>query len=229
MDLSVAEVASRLQVDRSRVEQLLRAGRLNARRSGRLWLIDANALADWSAHPRASGRPMAPARAWGLLDILDGGSAPWLSSVARSQVRARVRELDGASPAEWRALLRSRSDVLPVLVHPAALRRLQANGNGALPAGLNRAVAAGADLMGLDPIAEVYVRPAEWSKLAERWHAKRVPAGANLLVRLPRDVWPFASREVGPAALAADLLESPEPRAVDAGARLLRERLRDVV
>jgi excisionase family DNA binding protein len=230
VDLSVAEAASRLNVDRSRVEQLLRAGRLCGRRSGRIWLVDADALADWAAHARAPGRPMAPARAWALLDILDGGSAPWLSAVARSQVRSRLRDLQGAEANEWRALLRSRSDVLPVRLHPSALHRVRSDRSSALLAGAERAAAAGADLVALDPVAEIYVRPEEWPGLGKRWHAQRVSAGGNLLVHLPRGVWPFAGRgQVGAAALAADLLDSPEPRAANAGLQLLRGRVRVVV
>ena len=223
MNLSVAEAAAQLDVDRSRVEQLLRAGRLVGRRSGRIWLVDADSVASLGAHPRPAGRPMAPARAWGLLDILDGGVAPWLAPVARSQVRARLRALRRADADAWRALLRSRSDVLSVVVHPAVLERL---GEGALRAGADRAAELGADLVVLDPVVEVYVQPEEWPHLAEVWHAKEVAAAGNLVVRLPRAVWPFEHRgEVGPAALAADLLDSHEPRAVSAGLGFLRGRL----
>jgi hypothetical protein len=43
-------------------------------------------------------------------------------------------------------------------------------------------------------------------------------------------VWPFSGRdEVGAAALAADLLESAEPRAVSGGLELLRSRLLELV
>lgn len=229
MDLSVAEAAARLHVDRSRVEQLLRCGRLPGRRSGRMWLVDADALAQLGEQVRPSGRPMAPARAWALLDLLDGGHAPWLSAVARSQVRARLRDLaDADADADrWHALLRARSQVLAVRVHPAALPRMQAeDASVVLPAGAGRAVEIGADLVAVDSLAEVYIRAENWPALARRFHAKIVPADGNLRVRLPQGVWPFADQdEVGAAALAADLLESPEPRAVSAGLHLLRERV----
>jgi excisionase family DNA binding protein len=158
LDLSIAEAAARLGVDRSRVEQLLRAGRLAGRRSGRIWLVDGGSLANLARHPRASGRPMAPARAWGLLDLLDGRQAPWLSSAARSQVRARLRGLAAADADEWRALLRARSQVLAVFVHPAALRHGPAV-EGVLPAGAARASELGVDLVAVAAIGEVYVAP----------------------------------------------------------------------
>lgn len=226
MDVSVVEAAARLNVDRSRIEQLLRSGRLQGRRSGRMWLIDEGALADWSAHPRAAGRPMAPARAWGLLDLLDDGSAEWLSPVARSQVKARLRGMRAAGADEWRALLRARSDVLAVQVHPSALDHIRAESKF-LPAGAGLAAESGADLVVVQPIDEFYVRPSDWRRLAERWHAKQVPSGGNLVVRQPRYIWPFAGRDaVGAAALAADLIESAEPRAVRSGVDVLNRRVR---
>jgi excisionase family DNA binding protein len=226
MDVSVAEAAARLDVDRSRIEQLLWSGRLPGRRSGRMWLIDEGVLADWSAHPRAAGRPMAPMRAWGLLDMLDGGSADWLSPVARSQVKARLRAMGDAGAGEWRALLRARSDVLVFQVHPSALDHLRVEPK-VQPAGPALASAAGADLVAVQSVDELYVRPADWPRLAKRWHAKPVPSGGNLIVRQPRDIWPFDGNEaVGAAALAADLVESAEPRAVRAGVDVLRREVR---
>jgi excisionase family DNA binding protein len=226
VDLSVAEAASRLGVDRSRVEQLLRSGRLVGRRSGRLWLIDADALAAMSAHPRAAGRPMAPARAWGLLDLLDGGAAAWLPPVARSQVRALLRGLEEPDPDHWRGLLRARNDVRHVRVHPAALARLDAE-SSVLTAGAGLAAEAGIDLLAVGPMPEVYIQEQDWKPLAKALHAQVVPAGGNLIVRIPQGVWPFEGRDVvGASALAADLLEAAEPRAVEAGRRLLLDRLR---
>jgi hypothetical protein len=170
---------------------------------------------------------MAPARAWGLLDLLDGGSAPWLSAVARSQIRAGLRSLGRPSAEEWRALLRARCDVQLVRLHPAGLDRLLAVG-GVLPAGPEQAVKAGANLDVVAPIVEVYLRPGDWPALAKRWYGEAVSADGNLRVHLPRDVWPFdGGAEVSAAALAADLLDSPEPRASRAGLKMLNELVRD--
>ena len=221
MEISVADAAARLGVSRSRVEQLLRSGSLPGRRVGRMWLVDADAVADRLGWRRPSGRPMVPSRAWGLLDLLDNGSAPWLSTVARSQVRARLRLLAGADGGRWWAALRGRSDVHLVRLHPSGLRRLLAE-SSVLVAGPARAAELGADLVAVEAPPEIYVRPEHWPELAERWHARPDHRSGNLRVRLPRDVWPFsAGGPVGRAVLAADLLEASEPRAVSAGVEWL--------
>ena len=223
MDVSVAEAAVRLGVDRSRVQRMLRDGALPGRRLGREWLVDGTAVAQLAENPHRGGRPMAPARAWGLLDLLDGGIAPWLSPVARSQVRQQLRLLAGGDARRWRDALRRRSRRMPVRVHPAALSRIGTKSDlPVLWSGAARAAAAGADLVVLDAMAEVYLKEGDWPKFARSWHAQPAAADANLLVRLPAAVWPFDGRsEVGSAVLAADLLESSEPRAVAAGLGLL--------
>jgi excisionase family DNA binding protein len=224
VDLSVAEAAKRLGVHRSRVEQLLQAGEIAGRRAGRLWLVDGDALERWQVHPRAAWRPMAPARAWGLLDLLDGGDARWLSGVARSQMKAKIRSLRDADAAQWRGLLRRRSVVHQVRVHPAALGRLDRH--PVLRAGAAEASRLGADLVVVDPVPEFYVRSEDWGPLGAALHAQPVATGGNLVVRVPRDVWPFdAHDQVGPAVLGADCLESVESRAVDTGLRLIRDRV----
>lgn len=223
MFVSVAQAAEVLQLSPGRVQQLLRSGRLHGQRLGRDWLVDPDALAVLAQQQRPAGRPMAPARAWGLLDLLDGGSAPWLSSVARSQVRQQLRKLEQAPASRWRAALAGRNRVEKVWLHPAALAHLGEEASAALVAGVARAVQAGADLVLSDSPAEVYVPSLkDWDRLARKWKARPEPREPNLVVRIPIGVWPFPDGDVGRAALAADLLESVDPRAEQAGLGLLR-------
>lgn len=221
MDLSVREAAERLGVDVSRVRQLIAADRLNARHVGRAWLVSAEDVNRLANHRPRPGRPLAPARAWALLNMLDGGSAPWLSPVARSQVRELLRRLDGADAARWRSALRARSEVHRVEAHPAALRRLE-DEPAVEAAGPEHAARAGADLVAIDQVPEVYVHADEWPRLRRRLALREADEGGNLLVRVPAQVWPWQNNAaVGRAALAADLLDSAEPRAVHAGVQVL--------
>jgi excisionase family DNA binding protein len=225
MEMGVDEAAGRLGVDSSRVRQLLREGRLAGRRVGSVWLVDADEVARRAARRRSAGRPMAPARAWALLDLLAGGDAAGLSVVARSQVRAVIRALVDAEDQRWLRAMSARSDVHQVAGHPAALRRLAGEAD-VMPAGPAAAGQAGLDLVALDGRPELYVPAARWAELANRYHLELANGGpGDGVVRVPR-IWPFDTHEVPPVVLAADLLESPEPRAQAAALSYLRERAR---
>jgi hypothetical protein len=105
------------------------------------------------------------------------------------------------------------------------LKRL-AEVDGAVRAGSSEAVQRGFDLVALgDSVPEFYVEGSIWPQVA-RSLAIRESSEPNLVIRIPQDAWPFGrSGAVSDAALAADLLESAEPRAVAAGARRLNELL----
>jgi excisionase family DNA binding protein len=227
MEIAVKDAARRLGVNEQRVRSLLAVGDLSGRRVGRSWLVDAEDVARLQQHHRPPGRPMGPLRAWGLLDILSGGKAAWLSPSARSQLRHSMARLAGADADQWRAVLRGRNEVRRCQVHPAAHRRLQGR-EGVMQGGAGLAARRGFDLVvsGSD-VAQYYADPGQWPELARALAIREVDEKPNLLVLLPRAVWPFEDRaEVPDAVLAADLLDAAEPRAVRAGALRLEELLR---
>ena len=229
MEIEVKEAARRLGVDDSRVRQLLRSGSLRGRRVGNSWVVLVDDVARLEQNRIRSGRPLAARRAWAALDLIGSGRAPWLSDSARSQVRSHLARLDEPGPQVWLSLLRSRSDVVHALAHPAALKRI-ADLDGALRAGVPESVHRGFDLVALgDAVPEIYLEASAWPQVARSLAIRESPgsnAEPNLIVRLPRDVWPFGeANAVSDAALAADLLDSAEPRAVAAGASRLNELL----
>ena len=223
------QAAQRLRVDASRVRRLLRAGRLAGHRFGGSWVVDGDdvarleSLSPRGGEPRPVGRPMSAPRAWGLLELLDGGRARWLAPVARSQVRAQARALAGADASRWRAALLARSDLRRVAAHPAAMSRLQAE-PGVLVAGPSEAAARGLDLVALDAQPELYVRRDAWPQLVVRYALDERSSPPSLMVRVPRGGWWPADGELSLPVLAADLLENAEPRAVDAAARVLNDQ-----
>ncbi len=230
MEIDVKEAARRLGVNDSRVRQLLRAGDLRGRHLGNSWLIPDEDVARLQRSGRRPGRPLAPKRAWGVLDLLDGGHAAWLSDSARSQVRRYLAELADRAPDDWRAALRGRSRVLEVVAHPAAVARLH-RVDGVLAAGPGAAVGRAFDIVAVaESVPEFYVSSSQWFDLSQAL-ALREGAESNLRIRVPKEVWPFAEADapgpasVGDAVLAADLLEAAEPRAVAAGAARLGELL----
>jgi hypothetical protein len=226
--LTVTDAAQRLGVDASRVRQLLRSGEHAGQHLGRVWLVDADGVARRAGRLAGGARPMAPARAWGLLDLLDGGAASWLTPQARSQVRALMRGLPDAPPDRWRAALRARSAVHGCRAHPGVVPRLLADRRIVI-AGAERAVRAGLDLVAISAMPEVYVRDVDWPTLVEDYALLPRAGEPNVVVRIPRAVWPFDGAEAGPATLAADLVEADEPRARSAGAAWLNAQVRRAV
>lgn len=74
-------------------------------------------------------------------------------------------------------------------------------------------------------MTEIYLHLEDWDSLAHSL-ALRPSHEGNLLIRHPMVIWPFEGREIVPdAAIAADLLNSPEPRVVRAGEIVLNELL----
>ncbi|MGH3248449.1 MAG: helix-turn-helix domain-containing protein [Trebonia sp.] len=234
MEIAVREAAERLGISVPRVRQLLMSGDLAGRRLGRVWLVSAESVARMRERgARLPGRPLGPRRAWALLDLLAGGDAASLAPSARSQVRVRARGLAGATPGQWRAALRGRSEVLPCLAHPAAVSRLVGLA-GVLPAGLAALRSRPFDLAVAEhAIDQAYVDPARWpalsAALAIRPTGQDHPSAApNLTVFLPQVAWPFwGCKELPDSVLAADLLDSAEPRAARAGVQRLGELLEE--
>jgi len=226
MDITIRDAAQRLNVSEPRVRQLLRAGDLRGRRLGRAWLIDADDVARLQSQRRPTGRPLGPKRAWALIDLMSGGKAPWLSYSERSQVRGLARSLNPQDADQWRGTLRGRTELRPVQAHPAAVARL-ARSDGALLTGPAEAMRRGFDLVASGrQRAEIYLHFDEWDSLAHSL-ALRPSHEGNLLIRHPMVVWPFDGREIVPdAAIAADLLNSPEPRVIRAGELALNELLK---
>lgn len=209
-----------LGVSDARVRKLLAEGRLPGRHFGRVWIVPAAAVAELADRQRRAGRPLAPARAWALIDILDGGQSPWLERVARSQVRAALRRLAGGDARSWRAALRGREDRRGISGHRSAIDRLASSG-GVWPAGPSVAQRAGADLVVVEAPLEFYVPPDRWEVLASELHLQPAVSEPDAFIRVPRALWPFGPDGPGPAALAATLVDSADGRSAQAGAELL--------
>jgi stage V sporulation protein SpoVS len=181
---------------------------------------DVHAMA---AMARPSGRALSPARAWGLLDLLDGRRAAWLDASARSKMRAVARSLPDRSAAELAALLRNRAGVHRVRLHPSAVGRVVSS-SGAVLAGAGLASEQGADLVVVHEVPEVYLDQPGWSAVVARYGPEDRADQPNLVVRVPpASFGPPSTGAVTPAVLAADLLDSREPRAAAAGVAWLTE------
>ncbi len=220
MDVSVSEAAERLQLDPSRVRRLLSSGELAGHRVGRAWVIDGDALALASSRGRPAGRPFAPLRAWGALDLLAGGDARWLSAVARSQVRSVIRGLAESSSDRWRAALRGRAELHYVVGHSSSIRRL-VDHPSVVASGPSAANAAGLDLIAPSAGPEMYSSASAWRDLERALQLREKSSGWLALVRVVDDPQLIErlhqSAGFRSMAIAADCLDAADPRAVRAG------------
>jgi excisionase family DNA binding protein len=222
MVMSVREAADLLGLDQSRVRQLVHQGDLGAVKVSGVLLIDEGDVARLADARGVRGRPLSPDRAWAALLFLEGAPAPWLDPVGRSKVRRLLSGLAGAPAARWRAALRARSEVIRCRAHPSALERL-GDKPGVLVAGPQAASASGVDLVVVaEDIRELYVARELWARYVNELAIRERAQEPNLVARVPNRLWPFEGlAKPGLAVLAADLLGSPDPRAVDAGAAAL--------
>src|SRR4051794_25666510 len=109
MPIAVADAARALRVDDSRVRAMLRDGLLAGEKIGSVWVVDGEDVARRVARGGSpGGRPFSAAGAWGALNMLEGGRAPWLEAVHRSRVRQGLRRLSGQSANHWSAALARR-------------------------------------------------------------------------------------------------------------------------
>lgn len=228
MEIAVSEAAERLGVHASRVRQLIEDGSLPARKVGSVWMVDADDVVHRLQKPRRAGRPLSARRAWALLLLLDGGKVRWASSKERSQSRQAMRHLAGGDLEDWRSSLIARDVLHPVGGHPAAVRRLLST-QGVMPVAPEATFDAGFDLVAVgENVPEVYLPAGRWVDLREQLRLRPIFGSPAVRVRaVPDDVWHQLLPDwgnPGPAVLAANLLDSLEPREVAAGL----ERLNDL-
>ena len=121
--IGVSEYAASLGVSNARVIQLINEGRLEARRTGGIWLIDSE-----NAHPVTySGRPLSQRMTAGLLLLLSGQPLPaQLTATDVTRLRSYAQRLrDSDAPAELlNSWLRTRATHLSYRVTQARMRSL---------------------------------------------------------------------------------------------------------
>ena len=121
--IGVSEYAASLGVSNARVIQLINEGRLEARRTGGIWLIDSE-----NAHPVTySGRPLSQRMTAGLLLLLSGQPLPaQLTATDATRLRSYAQRLrDSEAPAELlNSWLRTRATHMSYRATPARMRSL---------------------------------------------------------------------------------------------------------
>ncbi|MFE1316552.1 helix-turn-helix domain-containing protein [Kitasatospora phosalacinea] len=236
--LSVKQAAELLDIDDSRVRQLLRAGTLGGWQVGGRWLVDGHDARQRKERGSAQGRPLSERNAWGLLAALSGQRAPNLSDAERSRIASRLRNMAAhKEPPVVRLsqLVRVRAECRRYRVHSGLLPILLDDPD-VVRGGVSAAARVGAGYLAPGR-AEVYVRLDKVGKLEAAFGLARDNAGGNLLVRVaPAEAWPFLRADAAPgesadapaAVVVADLLDSDEDRAETAASELWQRLIDDL-
>jgi len=126
MHIGVSEYATSLGISNARVIQLIHEGRLEARRTGGIWLIDSE-----NANPVTyAGRPLSQRMTAGMLLLLSGQPLPaQLTATDATRLRSYAQRLrDSDAPADLlNSWLRTRATHVSYRVTSARMRSLADN------------------------------------------------------------------------------------------------------
>jgi excisionase family DNA binding protein len=219
----VGEAAHRLGISEQRVRAMIASGRLPAEKLGGVWWIPQRALArDRYAAP-SPGRPFSAAHAWAVLLLASGeNDLAWISRQSRWRIRSALRSA-GVEGLVGRLVNRGASHAYQA--HPGELNYL-AEEPEVMRTGSSAADAHGLGLHGGGGELHAYVPAAALDPIRDE-HALEsadFSGTVNVVLRaVPDDVWEHVSRPVAPlAAVLADLIVDPDPRARRVGGAGLR-------
>jgi excisionase family DNA binding protein len=220
--LSVREAARALVVSDRRVRALIRAGSLAAQQVGGRWLLSRADIERRGRRRGRPGRPLGERNAWALLARLSGSEWPELSRWDRSRSKQR---LAGRSLLSLADELRDRAEPHFFRGDERVVERLRNDPNIVL-SGVNAAAHYDVDVRA-PGIVEAYVGRDRLGELVYRYALRPADiADANVALRVVDGSVPRAPSGVAlAAAVALDLLESPDDRSRRAG-RALARRLR---
>jgi len=204
--ISVVEAASRLDVNRSRVLQLIELERLRAQKVGKQWIVDSESVERLRNLDRMPGRPYAARNAWALLVLAAGRDPGWVSKAERERFQ---RILESHRLEDLGPKLSKRADVVGWHVHPSLLESLVDDA---------RTVAAGSSAVQSlvdDGLIEIYAPAIAVSQLSSDYYAEQGVDRPNVLCRTVHGPWPFdpGQRKADGVVAAVDLLElDDDPR-----------------
>ncbi|ANF30740.1 hypothetical protein A0130_02735 [Leifsonia xyli] len=214
MDISVADAADLLGISRRHANDLVTTGVLASRKLSGVYLVSSDSVHEYQRRRMPAGRPLSIPVAWAALYELSGVTPTWLTSRTRSRLHARLRDVSAG--VLYRAV-GSRSRTWRVHADGAAVQsELVASGRAA-------ASVISSDLIEDLRRVDGYLRPSvRFEQLAQRFLLVEDPDGPDVI---RENTSPVPLVEPLPAAVAADLALSLDPREADAGVTALEEML----
>lgn len=220
--MSTAEAAGRLEMSPQRVRALWREGALPGRKVANRLLLDRGGVLDLAERDRVATRPLSARNAWTLLLMLSGEPSAWASASELSRLRRMVSTREEVPLA---ALVRARARTLRL--------------GGVADAGEyvlrdDRVVLAGAMLahrwtdLVVEGVTEVYMAESFVHDLIGRLRLWPDSQGTIMVHAVPDGIGALLRdrAEMPAPVVAADLLESADPRSHRAGEALWGQLLR---
>jgi excisionase family DNA binding protein len=215
--LTASQVADRLGVSVSRVNQLVQRGDLRSSRIGAITVIPESEVERRLGTPPVDGRRFTPPNAWGILAMASGEDAAWLAPDTRYRLRGLL-ERDGLSAMRPRLVDRGRPRGFRA--HRSLLPRIRKDDDLMLT-GATAAAELRLGLLAGEAI-HAYVADYALSGIKRRYRLQESDSPNVYLRVIPwtDDRPPY--RIAPEAAVALDLLEDEDPRAREVGKKLLQ-------
>jgi hypothetical protein len=218
-EVPVAEAARALGISDRRIRAMVRTGVLRGRRFAGRWIIHGADVERRGHEGSRPGRPLSPLNAWALLQRLSSGAWPPLPAWERSRLQRKLGRRSVLSLADE---LRGRAQREHFRADPRILERLLGD-HALVRSGVSAASEYHIDVRA-PGVVEGYVPRDRLGDLVYRYALRPAdPGDANVILRSvdPRVLLP-GERIAPAAAVALDLLESPDPRSRRAGRELAR-------
>ena len=224
--LTQQEAAQRLNVNQSTISRLLTSNMLEpaTRNNGRNTYVTAESVIRYSRQHHGGGRPMSPDMAMGLLCMLDGWDADWLTSMQRHRIRGRLQT---SSPDELAWIVRNRARTMRVYAFPPNLPTLRSQ---ALDGGVtDEKVSLKFGLASKKDVLECYMSETMINGFLADWTVRETDT-SNMIVHVVSDRMFTLIKEHGGiplAACAVDLMESADPREYATGLEQLESMIEE--
>lgn len=209
--LSAAQAAAVLGVSERRVRQLVSAGELDTAQIAGRTVLHADAVQRRSGRRPPNGRPLGPALAWAVIDLLSDEADPALVVPDRRLRHRALRQLaQHPSGDRWPQLLRRRATRRRYWAHPAVRFELVKD-QRVSPGGSRAAAAHG---LGIGPGDETvaYVAEADLAALEHNYMLQPDPDGEVDLHVYSEPVGIRPGEPVPVAAAVLDMLDGNDAR-----------------
>lgn len=219
---TVAETAARTGLSERRIRALCESGDVRSERAGaRTLLIDDSSMRRWSRlYGSSPGRPLGAGSAWALLCLLSGEDAEWAGEATRASATRAMRLVD--SPVVLSRMVRRRAAYTVVNLPAWFDRHLPAS---TTPTGLWRPEKPVLHSEGAQ--VDAYISAHDFDTVARTLPTATGRGGSAVLRVTDGEILGNVGHRAPKACRALDMYESEEPRASDAGRRMLSEMIRD--